>query len=159
MGALSGLERIIVWALKKTKPEKKDSRFVKGLEYSLSGIAYPIIGALPAELQKREAKKTGVNPLKFTKYSIGVTVLTGCAKYLIGQEAGDVPTLENFSTWFVYWTLIGNITSIAIRGSYVKIKEKPIGSLILEGIYYMMPSKIIGKYEKRNGTTTLQQKG
>ena len=181
MGILSGLERIIVWTLKKTKPEKKDTKFVKALEYTLSGIAYPITGAFPAEIQGIEGKKAGINPLKFTKYSIGATVVTGFLKYAAGHNADDMVMLnylsdslsncaEYYFGWetkdilegaFRDWFLAGNI-SILARGIYVKASKKPIGSLIVEGLYHIMPYKINEKYEKRNNhiaTKGLIEKG
>ena len=113
MGVLSGLEGIIVQTLKKTKPEKKDSIHVKALEYSFKGITYPINGTFPAEIQEKEGKKAEINPLKFTKYSIVATVLSGCAKYIFAWKAEGIPVMEHFSSFFEYWALIGNITSIA----------------------------------------------
>jgi len=158
MGVLSGLEKIIFWALSKTKPEKKDSAYVKALRDSLREVTYTITGALPAEIQEIEGKKTEIDPLKFTKYSIEFTVLTGCVKYLIALKAEGMPFLEHFANYFEYWAIVGNGISITARGIYMMAQKKPIGSLIVEGAYCLIPHRIIKKYGERNETTTLQQK-
>ena len=80
---------------------------------------------------------------------MGYTALAGGAKYLFGDMIEDNSMLEYFGTGFKWWALVGNTTNIAIRSAYVAIKKKPIGSLVLEGLYHVLPHKVTQKYKQR----------
>ena len=154
MRILTGLEKIIVWSLKKTKIKKQDSKLVVPLEFSLQLVQYPIVGILPARIQEREAEQAGINPLKFTLYSIGYTALAGGAKYFFGDMIEDNSMLEYLGMGLRWWALAGNATNIVVRSAYVAIKKKPIGSLMVEGLYYVSPYKITKRYEQRKSRMT-----
>lgn len=149
MHILTGLEKIIVWTLKKTKIKKQDPKLIWALEFSLQLVSYPIVGVLPGEIQKREAEQAGINPLKFTAYSIGYTALSAGAKYFFGEMVEDKLMLEYVGMGFQLWALIGNTTNIVIRTGYVAIKKRPVGSLIVEGFYHVLPHKLTQKYKSR----------
>jgi len=149
MGMLSGLEKIVVWTLKKSKIKKQDSGLIKVAEFSLELISYPIVGALPGKIQESEAEQVGINPLKFTAFSIGYGVLSGGAKYFFGQIVEDSSFLEYLGMGLQWWALVGNTTSTLVRMGYVTVKKKPVGSLLVEGLYYLLPNKLTKKYEQR----------
>ncbi len=122
------LEKLIINLLRKanyTKNERVDQLLVNVSLYSPLGI-------LPGKTQEKYTEKAGISKTRMPYYSAGVGMTTGLMKYFLADTVDDY-SLTEFIGMPAKGFAMYSLTDCLIRMGYTKIKQKPIGTLLIEG--------------------------
>ncbi len=93
---------------------------------------YMPLGAMPEKVQEKYTKKAGIENTIMTNYSAGLGLALGTTKLILVDKMDDYVLTEFMGTptrAFAMFTMTEATTGL----SYASIKNKPLGTIILEG--------------------------